>query len=81
MLSLQLGWDEPVVNLSCYSEAWHAILPHNQLEEVDQRSHSILPLSWVNAVNFAIGAHLCCSFQQLHETVSFMIFFENFSYD
>ena len=51
---LQLGWDEPVMNLSSYSEAWHAIKPHDQLDEVDHRPHGVLLVSWVNAVDFAI---------------------------
>ena len=50
----QLVRDEPVMNLSSYSETWHAILPHNQLEEVDHRPHSVLLASWVNAVDFAM---------------------------
>ena len=50
----QLCRDEPVMNLSCYSEVWHTISSHNQLEEIDHRPPSVLFIIWINAVDFAI---------------------------
>lgn len=79
LFRLQLGWDEPLMSFSSCFEAWHAILPNNQLEKVDHRPHGVLPVSWINAVDFMVRAHLPSSFQQLHEMFPSFFIFQYFS--